>query len=81
MVQEYIENPLLIEGMKFDLRIYVLLKSLNPLKIYIYHEGLSRLATCNYEKPSSQNQKNMRMHLTNYAINKFSPNFIFNKSE
>lgn len=80
VVQDYIENPLLIEGMKFDLRIYVLLKSIFPLKIYMYQEGLSRLATCSYEKPSSNNKKNMRMHLTNYAINKFSPNFVFNKS-
>jgi hypothetical protein len=37
VVQEYIDNPLLIEEMKFDLRIYVLLKSIVPLKIYIYH--------------------------------------------
>ena len=81
MVQEYIADPLLLEGMKFDLRIYVLVRSIVPLKVYVYHEGLSRLATCSYEKPESGNKKNMRMHLTNYAINKFSPNFIFNKSE
>lgn len=81
IVQEYVEDPLLIDGMKFDLRIYVLLRSVNPLKIYVYEEGLSRLATCAYEKPGSGNQRNMRMHLTNYAINKFSPDFIFNKSE
>ena len=59
----------------------MLLRSVNPLKIYLFSEGLSRLATCSYEKPSSSNQKNMRVHLTNYAINKASPDFIFNQSE
>lgn len=66
--------------MKFDLRIYVMIKSLLPLKIYIYEEGLGRLATCSYEKPSSKNHKNMRLHLTNYAINKLSPDYVFNKN-
>jgi tubulin polyglutamylase TTLL6/13 len=46
----------------------------------MYTEGLSRLATSEYEKPNSKNMRNVRMHLTNYAINKFSPNFIFNKN-
>lgn len=81
VVQEYLENPCLIEKSKFDLRLYILLRSIAPLKIYVYEEGLCRLATCDYEKPLSSNQKNMRMHLTNYAINKLSPNFVFNKSE
>ena len=81
VVQEYIPNPLLIDNCKFDLRIYVLLKSIWPLKIYIYEEGLSRFATCDYEAPTQENQKNMKMHLTNYAINKTSPNFVFNKNE
>jgi len=36
-------NPYLIDGLKFDFRIYVLLKSLNPLKIFLYPEGLTRV--------------------------------------
>jgi tubulin polyglutamylase TTLL6/13 len=36
VVQEYISNPMLIDGCKFDLRIYALLRSLDPLRIYVY---------------------------------------------
>ena len=74
-------NPFLIDGLKFDFRVYVLLKSVNPLKIFIYREGLARLATNKYKRPSKKNLNNMCMHLTNYAINKKSPKFIFNEDE
>ena len=48
VVCEYISNPLLINGYKFDMRIYVAITCINPLRIYIYEEGLARFATCKY---------------------------------
>jgi len=75
VVQEYLPNPYLIDNLKFDLRIYVLIKSINPLKIFIYKEGMARFATVKFDRPKKSNMKNLCMHLTNYAINKKNPDF------
>jgi tubulin polyglutamylase TTLL7 len=40
IVQEYIEKPLLLDGYKFDLRLYVLITSCHPLRIFMYRDGL-----------------------------------------
>ena len=61
-----------MDELKYDLRIYVLLNSVNPLRVYIHEEGLARFATEPYRKPTARNMDNLFMHLTNYAINKFS---------
>lgn len=55
IVQKYLSRPLLIDGYKFDFRIYVLVSSCNPLRAFIYKEGLARFATCPYEAPTSDN--------------------------
>lgn len=70
----------MIDGLKFDLRLYVLLVGCDPLRIYLYHDGLGRFATEEYEAPNNDNLDNLCMHLTNYAINKDNPNFVFNES-
>jgi hypothetical protein len=48
IVSHYIKNPLLLDGYKFDLRIYVAITSINPLRLYMHQEGLARFATHKY---------------------------------
>ena len=78
VAQKYITNPLLVDDLKFDLRIYVLLYGVNPLRIFFFKDGLVRFATEPYQKPKEENIDNLFMHLTNYAINKNSDNFVQN---
>lgn len=35
-VQEYIQKPFLVDGHKFDIGVYVVLTSVNPLRVYWY---------------------------------------------
>ncbi|KFO73779.1 Tubulin polyglutamylase TTLL13, partial [Cuculus canorus] len=74
--QQYISKPFLIDGFKFDMRVYVLVTSCDPLRIFVYKEGLARFATMRYIDPRSRNLGDICMHLTNYAINKHNENFI-----
>ncbi|CAL7933921.1 unnamed protein product [Xylocopa violacea] len=74
VVQRYISWPRLIDGIKFDIRLYVLLTSIDPLRIYVYSDGLVRLATIKYVNNASTLSERF-MHLTNTSVNKVSPNF------
>lgn len=76
IVSRYIHNPLLINSHKFDLRIYVWVAGFEPLRIYIYNEGLTRFAS---EPYSSGHKFNAFSHLTNYSLNKKNANFIQNQ--
>uniref|UniRef100_A0A668A097 Tubulin tyrosine ligase-like family, member 2 n=1 Tax=Myripristis murdjan TaxID=586833 RepID=A0A668A097_9TELE len=76
IVQRYISNPLLISGYKFDLRIYVCVKSFHPLTVYMHQEGLVRFAT---EKYNLSTLDNLYAHLTNTSINKCGPFYTTNK--
>ncbi|XP_060719193.1 tubulin polyglutamylase TTLL11 isoform X2 [Tachysurus vachellii] len=80
VVQEYIQKPLLIDKLKFDIRLYVLVRSLYPLEIYIAKEGLSRFCTEPYQEPCQKNLSHVFMHLTNYSLNIHSENFVHSDS-
>ncbi|XP_062324111.1 probable tubulin polyglutamylase TTLL2, partial [Osmerus eperlanus] len=76
IVQRYVSDPLLISGYKFDLRLYVCVKSFQPLTVYMHQEGLVRFAT---EKYSLSSLENLFSHLTNTSINKFGPSYTTDK--
>ena len=81
-MSEYIDSPLLFNGFKFDLRIYVAVTSVNPLRLYIYEDGLTRFATCKYDTSNDDagpKKAKKFMHLTNFSVNKKNVNFV--KSE
>ena len=79
IVSKYVENPLLINGHKSDLRLYVLVTSYDPLVIYLYEEGLARFATVPYDE-SGSNLWNPCMHLCNSSINKYHSDYVTGSS-
>lgn len=81
MAQEYVSNVYLIDDFKFDFRIYVVLKSLEPLEFHICKEGLARFSTVPYKRPTKKNIHESFMHLTNYSLNKRSKDFCHSEEE
>lgn len=77
-VQEYIADPLCIEGRKFDLRVYVLVTSFDPLRVYVFREGLCRICTQEYDLDYDHLDDTFR-HLTNFSINKHAEDFVANE--
>ena len=68
----------MINQTKFDLRLYVLLTSINPLRIYLYEDGLVRFASNKYSRDISK-VHDVFTHLTNYSINKKSASYLHNE--
>ena len=65
LVQKYLTSPLLLdEGYKFDMRIYCLVTSVNPLEMFLYKDGFARVSNELYTLDIT----NMKVHLTNAAI-------------
>ena len=69
VVSKYIENPFLMGGKKFDLRIYCLVTTFHPLKAYLYQQGFCRFCNEKFSVDVSD-INNIYMHLTNVAIQK-----------
>ncbi|OHT10300.1 Tubulin-tyrosine ligase family protein [Tritrichomonas foetus] len=72
VVQQYIEKPLLINNRhKFDIRLYALVTSIAPLRIYLHEYGLARFATHEYNSDIND----LHSQLTNISINREDSNF------
>lgn len=72
VIQRYISNPLLIDGLKFGLRIYTLITSLNPLQIFLNTNACHAwFASQEYTNDVSTMGSNFvpRVHLTNRSVN------------
>lgn len=77
MCFRYIDNPYLINGKKFDIRLFTLVTSFDPLRLYVFEDGLVRFATEDYSTDPAL-FRNRFVHLTNFAINKKSKKFVPN---
>ncbi|MDW7747287.1 PqqD family peptide modification chaperone [Halomonas sp.] len=66
LVQEYVANPHTIRGHKYVLRLYVLITSLEPLRVYLYRQGFAKLAS---EPWDPEDADNPYSQLTNPDIN------------
>ena len=69
VVSKYIDNPFLMGGKKFDMRIYCLVTTFHPLKAYLYQQGFCRFCNEKFSVDVSD-INNIYMHLTNVAIQK-----------
>lgn len=80
-VQLYISRPLLIDGFKFSLRVYVLIISVDPLRIYIYKEGILKLCAARYSPPNESNLEFTPMHLASFSTqSSAAPSYSSNSS-
>ena len=75
VIQRYIDRPLIIDGKKHDLRLYMLIASVDPLIVFLNEEGLARFCSEDYTHPNNANSEK-NSHLTNYSLNKNSENFV-----
>ncbi|XP_019478028.1 inactive polyglycylase TTLL10 isoform X1 [Meleagris gallopavo] len=65
IVQRYIDQPLLLEGKKFDVRSYLLIACTAPYVLF-FAQGYVRLTCSNYDATSDD----LTVHLTNQYVQK-----------
>ncbi|KAM8787504.1 inactive polyglycylase TTLL10 isoform 2-T2 [Rhynchonycteris naso] len=76
VVQRYIQNPLLLDGKKFDVRSYLLIACAMPYMVFFGH-GYARLTLGLYDPHS----ENLSGHLTNQYMQKKNPLYVLLKED
>lgn len=72
VAQQYVENPLLIDGRKFGIRVWALVTSTQPLRVYLHERGLVLFSTDGYDAATLAGADGAVAggHVTNYAQNR-----------
>ena len=74
LLQKYLEDPLLYNSRKFDIRIWVLFTYTTKdyrFGVYVFKQG--HLKACS--EPFDINSTDLFVHLTNYSVQKYNKNF------
>ena len=69
VVQEYIKRPLLIDNRKFTIRLYCLVTSFDPPRVYLYQDGIIKFTSMDHSLDHAD-ATDIRRHVTNMAANK-----------
>ena len=72
IAQRYIQNPLLLEGRKSEIRLYWLIACLDPLLVLMYREGTVRLNSLPFRLDDFDN---VLIHVTNVYQQKRHPDY------
>lgn len=76
LISKYVESPLLLNSRKFDLRLFVLVTSYKPLKVWKYREGFARVCFEQYSNSKTDDpNKALFGHLTNVSFQKQSNSY------
>ena len=72
VVSRYVDDPLLVGGYKFDLRLYVVVTRFRPLRAFVSRLGFARFCAAKYVSPRSESGDlgDHYAHLTNVAVQK-----------
>lgn len=80
VVQRYVDRPYLVDGRKGHARIYGLVAAADPLRAYLYSEGIVRFAPEPYDRTPEHLANNAR-HVTNTALHRHNPALVVSRDE
>ncbi len=80
LVQSYITNPLLLNGKKFDVRVYALIARAAPKAVVFFHPGYVRLSLEDFTMDDGKLEDKF-IHLTNASVQKKHPEYKERKLE
>ena len=71
MIQKYLEKPLLYQGRKFDIRMWIMFMTNSENDVYSFKEGHLKATSLKYNPDSND----LFVHLTNYSVQKHNIHF------